>query len=44
MFEDFPPARKAVKHKFHNESRRERYFKISRSPKARNIAAMGVTP
>ena len=44
MFKDFPPARKAVKHKFHIESRRERYFTISTSPKARNIAAMGVTP
>ena len=44
MFKDFPPARKEVKRKFHIESRRERYFKISKSPKTRNIAAMEVTP
>ena len=44
MFKDFPPARKAVKHKFHIESRQECCFRISKSPKAQEIAAMEVTP
>ena len=44
MFKDFPPARKEVKHKFHIESRQECCFRISKSPKAQEIAAMEVTP